>query len=91
MSSSVSPLPVGACPVCGLQYTGRVHICPGPITHDLISTLIGSQVLEEDLPRPRRRPRYGDRLGMGFRMMSDRDRDAAAVEDPVSSRTHCIS
>lgn len=58
--------PVGACPICGTQYMGRVHVCPGPVNHDRLHSLIGAQVLEEDLPKVRRR-RYGERLAAGFR------------------------
>ncbi len=64
-------LPSGACPICKLQYVGRVHICPGPITHNTLNALIGSQALEEDMPRAPRPRRYGERLAAGFAMLKE--------------------
>lgn len=58
---------VGACPVCKLQYHGRVHNCPGEISPQHQSILIGAQFLDE-MPSEEVHP-YGQRLEDGFALL----------------------
>jgi hypothetical protein len=61
---------VGSCTVCGLQYTGRVHSCPGELEH-VHHDLDGTLFLDE-IPGEHARL-YGERLDDGFDLLSDSD------------------
>jgi hypothetical protein len=70
---------VGACEVCGYQFMGRVHNCPGLIERDESQRLLQGAQFEEDIEAAEYRQeglngsrrRFGERLADGFELLAD--------------------